>query len=249
MQDSPRTGNRRGFFIGAALFASSYGGLRWWNGRLRPVEYEPIADIPGFRRVVGGEVSVVSWDPFVGLDATAEPIKPIPLERLCDALFAAGTGPSVPVAFFTDYFCPYCRVLTGFLSERNENGSITLTTHETPLLSVDSKTAARAALAAGRQSAYEAFNRRLMRSVFSPGAPYLARLADSIGIDAERLLREMDSAAVSEQLALTRSVAARFGFFATPSMVIGRTAVVGSISEAELDRLIEEEAADPGGGC
>jgi 2-hydroxychromene-2-carboxylate isomerase len=74
-------------------------------------------------------------------------------------------------------------------------------------------------------------------------------LADSIGIDAERLLREMDGAMVSEQLALTRSLAVRFGFFATPSMVIGRTAVVGSIGETELDRLIKEEAADPGGVC
>jgi protein-disulfide isomerase len=249
MQGTPKNGNRRGFLIGAALLASAYGGLRWWSRRLGPVEYEPLVNLPGFRRVEGGEVSVASWDPFVGLNAAAEPIEPIPLERLCDALFAAGTGPGVPVAFFTDYFCPYCRVMTGFLSERNENGIITLTTHETPLLGEDSKAAARAALAAGRQGAYEAFNRRLMRSVFSPGAPYLARLADSIGIDAERLLREMDGAMVSEQLALTRSLAVRFGFFATPSMVIGRTAVVGSIGETELDRLIKEEAADPGGVC
>ena len=116
-------------------------------------------------------------------------------------------------------------------------------------MSTASETAARAALAAGRQGAYEAVSRRLMRSVFSPEAPYLRTLANSVGIDADQLLREMDGEAVTEQLALSQSVAARFGFFATPSMVIGRTVIVGSVSEAELDRLIELEAADPGGAC
>lgn len=249
MQEATARRDRRGFLIGAGAVAAAYIGLRWNNTRPKSVDYEQIGELPGFRRVAGGEVSTAAFNPLVGLDAPDDPVAPIPLADLCGALFAEGTGPGVPVAFFTDYFCPYCRVMSRYLADSKARGDIALTVHETPILTDASEAAARAALAAERQGAYDIFNRRLMRSSFVPDTGYLTTLAEGAGLDAPRLLREMEGEVVSAQLKVSQAVAARFGFFATPSMVIGRTVVVGSLSEARLAQLVAAEAADPGEVC
>jgi len=249
MQELAVKRDRRGLLIGAAMFASAYIGLRWWNSRPEPAVFELFDGLPGFRQVAGGKVSTGAFNPLVGLEASDDPVPPIALKNLCGALFSEGTGPGVPVAFFTDYFCPYCRVMSKFLADSNARGDIVLTVHEMPVLNDDSEVAARAALAAAGQGAYEALNRRLMRSRFVPDTSYLIKMAESAGLDAPRLLREMNSEEVSDQLRLSKSVAARFGFFATPSLVIGRTVVVGSLSEERLALLVEQEVADPGDVC
>ena len=249
MQEATASRDRRWFLIGAAALAAAYAGLRWRNSRPQPETYEPIDDLPGFRRVAEGEISTAAFNPLVGLDAPRDPVAPIPLARLCAALFAEGTGPGVPVAFFTDYFCPYCRVMSRYLADNRARGDIALTVHEFPVLTDASEAAARAALAAASQGAYETFNRRLMRSRFVPDAGYLTTLAESVGLDAPRLLREMQGDVVSAQLDVSRAVAARFGFYATPSLVIGRTVVIGSLSEVRFAQLVAAEAADPGAVC
>ena len=139
--------------------------------------------------------------------------------------------------------------MSKYLADSKARGDIALTVHEMPILTEASETAARAALAAGEQDAYETFNRRLMRSNFVPSPGFLTMLAESVGLDAPRLLREMNGDKTTSQLMISKAVAARFGFFATPSMVIGRTVVVGALSEAEFALLVAAEAADPGNVC
>jgi protein-disulfide isomerase len=170
-------------------------------------------------------------------------------DALCSALFREARGPGVRVASFSDYFCPYCRVLTQELAQREAAGRISVAWHELPLLSEASEVAAKAALAAERQGGYAAFHARLMRARFEPTPAYLAEIARSAGLEAERLLTDMDSVAVRAQLAESAAVAARFGFIGTPALVIGRTVVVGTVSPARLDQLIAAEAEEGPGRC
>ena len=142
------------------------------------------------------------------------------------------------MAFFTDHYCPNCRSMAGKLQRRD---GIEITRHELPILGRDSVVAARAALAAGRQNARDAFHARMRRAAFAPTEAYLRDLAGSLGLDAERLIDDLDAPEVAAALAMDTRLAAALGFAAVPVTVVGRTVVVGDIAARTLDRLVEEE--------
>ena len=209
-------------------------------------DFRPIPSAPGFRSLSGGAVSATG-NPFIGLDVPgAEPApEPIGMAALCGVLFGEErtSDGTVPVAYFTDYNCPYCGRLSARLREREAEG-LRISWHELPLLGESSEAAARAALAAGRQGGYADFHARLMRASFQPTEAYVAELASGLGLDPERLLSDMNSAGVARELTDTRRVAARLGIGATPTLVVGRTVVTGLISEERLEALLRREAED-----
>tara|TARA_B100001971_G_C18073914_1_gene474580 strand:- start:1 stop:621 length:621 start_codon:yes stop_codon:yes gene_type:complete len=160
-------------------------------------EFEPLARPEGFRRISGGSSSSGAFDPFVGLEAkedgpSADTIAEVEAD-LCKALYPdAGDDPSiVPVASFSDYYCPYCRVQMRRLADLAEerDSGVAVSWHELPLLGEGSERAAQAALAAKRQGAYIAFQEALWKTAFQPGRDYLLRLSETIGIDGERGVR------------------------------------------------------------
>ncbi len=256
--DLSRTGG--GLRRRTVLLAAAAAGLgAWW---LRPVvapllvgrfEFEPLADPPGFRRIANGPGGATSGlpSPFIGLEAPgdtrpSEPPAPPP-DDLCSALFGAAPPPGVvPIAAFSDYNCPYCRVLTDRLAtlEERSAGGVRLTWHEWPRLGPASRIAARAALAADMQGAYAAFQRRLMRTSFVPGPRYIAEVAADIGVDPDRLLADMEGPEVAARLRITEAVARQFRFYGTPSLVVGRTVVIGTVPASVLAALVAQERRD-----
>lgn len=229
---------------GAGLFVWGVNaGLRRWAGP--GLDFEPLDDPPGFRRMTAGQISRGAGNPLIGIGESAPRPPHLPDAALCGALFADRRPGTLPVASFSDYFCPYCRVLTEELAKRETQGRITVTWHELPLLSPLSEPAARAALAASLQGAYPAFHARLMRSRVAAEPAYLRTLADSAGLDGDRLIADMEGAEVSERLRTARQLADRFRLYGTPALVVGRTLVLGSITPRLLDRLIELEAGLP----
>jgi hypothetical protein len=177
---------RRTLLAGAALVAVPLLMMRAGAPREAALAFAEIPGLPGFRFLDGGSVSAPLRDPFAGLRAPGDPPQPEPLARdeLCAALFGPEPLPpgTVPVASFSDYYCPYCRDLTVRLAARADP-ALRLTWHELPLLGDASEAAARAALAADLQGAYAAFQARLLRATFQPTDAYLADLAVSLGLD------------------------------------------------------------------
>jgi protein-disulfide isomerase len=243
--------SRRTVGLGAAAAAAlAYVAAPRIGGLLAPeLEFEPMTRPEGFRRIAGGGVSS-GFDMFVGIDGEPDPALEGTVaavrDDLCATLFHAGTGSTdvVPIASFSDYNCPYCRVLTKRLAEIEAAGGVALSWHELPLLGEASVTAARGALAAARQGAYAAFHERLMTSSFQTTPEYLEALAQSIGVDAERLEADMRSDVVAREILRSRAVARAFGFIGTPAIVVGRTVVQGEIGERTLRRLIARERED-----
>lgn len=243
------TFNTRRRLVAAAALAVGAGVL--WpalRGRWAAREFDFVAlDEPaGFRSLHLGAVSV-GLDPLAGLQgggAAAWRGR----DGLCRALFGSNAPAAgvVPVAVFTDYRCPYCRVLSELLGEieGEAGGAVTVVRHEWPILGEASEQAARAALAARRQGAYGAFHARLMRSAFLPTPAYLADLARRVGVDADRLVGDMHAPEVERELGDARALAALFRFPGTPGLVVGRTVVIGAIGEARLRALIARERAD-----
>ncbi len=221
-----------------------------------PVRYEAMARPPGFRRLVTGASSAVARDPFIGLEADPDAAPRIDVAaieaRPCDALFGDVLADRVvPIASFSDYACPYCRVLTPLLvGYAARTDDVRVRWHELPLLGDASATAARAALAADGQGAYAEVHARLMRTRLVPTEATLRAMAAELGLDPDRLLADMDGPAVARRLAESRAVAALLGIVGTPVTVIGRTVVQGSVDLPVIERIVaEERAAGPGTIC
>ncbi len=248
--------------LGVGALGVGYAGLRYGIPRLSEFfaadfEFVAMNEPAGFRRIDGG-ASTAGFDPFFGISgadaAQAEGVVSDVRTRLCSTLFGDPTPPGglVPVASFSDYNCPFCRVLTERLAQMQSvpPRQIEVFWHELPLLGEGSMMAARGALAAKRQGAYVAFHRRLMQSRFQTTPAYLATLAEDLGVDEEQLVRDMQSEDVTTEIADSRALARIFGFIGTPAMLVGRTVVQGEISQIRLQRLIDRELADgPIGAC
>lgn len=237
---------RRRAILGVLAAAAALGVVPPVIRRLRAPEltYHPLPGLPGFRKLSGGDVS--GGDPMlIGLDdgpATATG------DEICAHLFRAGTPPdAVPIAYFSDARCIYCRVMSPLLHEIAETEPVRITWHELPLLGETSRRAAQASVAARAQGAYRTFHDRLMGTPIVPNDAYLRRIAADAGIDADQLLRDMASDGVADDLARTARIARAFGFYGTPALVVGRTAILGSVSRHQLRRLIaaERDSADP----
>lgn len=230
-------------------------------------DFTALEEPAGFRHLAGGDVSG-GLDPVTGLlgagaggeggGRAGTPAEIAP-ENLCTALFGDGDDTAsidgadgiLPIAYFSDYRCPYCRILSKRLEALEQaREDIRIIWHEWPIFGQVSEQAARAALAAKRQGAHGAFHTRLMRSSFIPTEGYLRTLADQAGIDPDRLLADMEGDDVARELARTGALARIFGFRGTPALVVGRTIIVGAIDDVRLDALIDRELADgPSPAC
>lgn len=220
-------------------------------------DFEPVETPPGFRRLARGDASRVV-DPFIGIGGGEGPaapdIDPASLVAdLCRALFRFEQVESgvVPVASFSDYFCPHCRVLTRRLAAIAETDpSVRVAWHEWPLFGRMSEVAARAALAARRQGAYPAFQAALSRGGFLPTPEFIRSLAERIDVDPDRLVADMDDPGIDREIAESTALARLFRFPGTPGLVVGRTLVDGALDDAALAALIARERADgPVPGC
>jgi len=208
-------------------------------------EFEP-GPIEGLRTIAGGKVSA-GFSPLVGISANSDArLGEVP-ENLCYALYRKKFWTSdlgVPVASFSDYNCPYCRIQTMELAELSANSStqFVITWHELALLGEMSELAARAALAADRQGAYVAFQKKLMTSALLPTPAYLQEIASSIGIDGKRLLSDMQDPQILAVLQSTKDLSKHLQFIGTPELVIGRTVILGYMTIDRIEELIELEA-------
>lgn len=217
--------------------------------------FEPLDNPTGFRRYVAGETTS-ALDPFIGLSAgdnsEEEVRKAAALDRvsadICSALYGNfdSTQSTVPMASFSDYYCPLCRVQTKRLSDlATEMGNeIEVVWHELPLLGEYSTLAAKAALAAKRQGAYVAFHERLMKSPFQATPEYLSVLSNDLGLDEAVFLSDVESDRVAQELENSSALAELFVLIGTPALVIGRTVVQGQISDRTIRQIVEMERSE-----
>lgn len=243
-EPSPDRPARRRLLIGGLGLAGAYAGVRLGlpalSERFGSLSFEPLERPPGFRRLVAdGGISARGFDPFLGIDAPADPVRRV--VPSCEGLFDPGATPgTVPIAYFSDYNCAYCRILAPRLAVLDR---VSVTLHELPLLGEGSVAMARAALAAGEQGAHRPFHDALLR-IPRPSPSRISRIVADLDLDPARLQADLDAPTVRRSLDRSRAVAALFGIYATPSMIVGRTLVIGAASDVILDRLVERERAE-----
>lgn len=217
------------------------------------LNFVPVEQPKGFRKFVAGEYSAAGFDPFLGISPADKESDLFAKQRadarvkgdVCGALYRGLVlrPEQVPIASFSDYYCPFCRVQTKRLAELaiSREKDIAVAWHELPLLGENSNLAAKAALAAKRQDAYVKFHVRLMRSAFAATPEFLALLSKDIGVDEDTLVADMASKDVEQELQDSAALSRLFGLVGTPALVIGRTIIQGQVNDRTIDKIIKLE--------
>ena len=152
-------------------------------------------------------------------------------------------GDVVIVEFF-DYKCGYCRSVAEQLRlSINHDGNVRLVMKEFPILSAESRLAARAALAAAKQDRYEDYHFALMKVPGALNKANLLKVAESIGMDPEQLEQDMQDPEIDAELRRTYDLARALQINGTPAFVIGDQVIPGAIDMPTLRNLIAEQRA------
>ncbi len=186
---------------------------------------------------------LVGLEPATSPDAAQEARIAAVRADLCAALFGPQTDTRLPVAFFSDFNCPNCRVLDAILLDYDaaNPGTLQIIRHELPLLGAASTIASQAVLAADLQDGYQAMHDRLMRTRMVTDLNFVVAIAESVGLDGQRLVADMQTPEIASALDRSKAVASVFGFYGTPSTVIGRTVFMGAIPAADVAQIIKAE--------
>jgi protein-disulfide isomerase len=145
----------------------------------------------------------------------------------------------VTLVEFFDYRCPYCKqVAPAIQALLSEDKQLRIVYKEFPVLGPESVTASRAALAARNQGKYEALHRALieMKGQITEAAVFNA--AKSVGIDVERLKRDMAAPEINRMLQANNQLAMALDIHGTPGFVVGDEIVPGAVSVDALRELI-----------
>lgn len=249
---------RRAVLAGTLALAAAWTvGIRQlasgWPSRLT---FRDMSGLAPFRLLeTGGPVSTGAilqlGSDLVAADPADVAVAAVVRSDPCAALFGLQVYPRLPIAFFSDFNCPNCRILDATLLayDSEHPRTIRIVRHELPLLGEASIVASKAVLAADLQGGYTTMQNRLMRARMVTDLTYVAAVAQSAGLDGKRLVEDMQSPKIEAALSKSRATAELFGFYGTPGTVIGRSVFVGAIPAADVAQIIEEELAEPTKAC
>lgn len=167
---------------------------------------------------------------------------------LHDPVTPVGGNPdgAVSVVEFFDYNCPHCRRASPIVAEMlKANPDVRLVYKEWPILGEPSEFAARAALAAHRQSPelYESFHAALMVHKDKLTEDAVIEIARDVGIDLDRMRSDMDDPAIAAHIARNVELIRALGIQGTPAFVIGNELLPGFKPLAALESAIEKARA------
>ncbi|QIQ87411.1 DsbA family protein [Erythrobacter sp.] len=147
---------------------------------------------------------------------------------------------------FSDYNCGYCEAsLKDVARLIEEDPQVKVVLRELPQFE-GSEAAARMALAAALQGKYAEFHDAMFAR--GPAGPDTAEaVARDIGLDMERARADMESDAVSVEIARNFSLARALGFNGTPAWVTGDATISGAVGYERLSEALDEAGANAEG--
>jgi protein-disulfide isomerase len=147
----------------------------------------------------------------------------------------------VTLVEFFDYRCPYCKQVEPSLEALlGEDHQLRFVYKEMPVLGPVSVVAARVALAARNQGKYEAFHKAMMNTKGQIDEAAIYKVAGSVGLDMDRLKREMNSPEVQQAIKANLDLAEALEIRGTPGFIIGEEIVPGAVDLGTLKQLIAD---------
>ncbi len=145
---------------------------------------------------------------------------------------------------FMDYRCGYCRRafddIKGLLAA---DGNIRFIIKEFPILGEESLLASRFAIATRQvagDEAYKTVHDALMSYSGTMNETGFTRLADTLGLDATKIVAEMNSDAVTQVIAANHALGQRMKITGTPSFVMGDQMLRGYLPQDAMQEIANE---------
>jgi protein-disulfide isomerase len=152
----------------------------------------------------------------------------------------------VTVVEFTDYNCPYCKAAEPRLAQLvKDDGHLRLVVKEFPILTPESRLAARAALAARNQGKYAPYHLAMMAHQGRLKSEDVFTIAQAVGLDVARLKQDMNSPEIADQIISNMNLARALKVSVTPAYIVDRK-VLSGVSTATMTSKIDfaEEVAE-----
>jgi protein-disulfide isomerase len=147
----------------------------------------------------------------------------------------------VAIVEFFDYRCPYCKQVEPALETLvSDDHQLRFIYKEMPVLGPPSVVAARAALAAQRQGKYAAFHAAMMMTKGQIDDDIVYRVAGSVGLDVDRLKRDMAAPEIDRALKANLALADALGIHGTPGFIIGDQIVPGALELEALKNMVAD---------
>ncbi len=157
---------------------------------------------------------------------------------------AGNPAGKVTIVEFFDVRCPYCLKLepemAAFLAR---DGDVRLVYKDLPILGAASVLGSKALIAAQKQNAYEKMRDIVMRNPSDISRASIEAAARKLGLDAQRLLADMDNPTVQARIDANLRLAHQLNIQGTPAMVVGDDVLPGAVSAAELARVVAQTRA------
>jgi protein-disulfide isomerase len=145
---------------------------------------------------------------------------------------------SVTLVEFTDFACGYCRRSVADLAQLTQaNRNLRIVVRELPILTPESRDAAKMALVAAGQGRYPGFY-TAMFAIGRPDAAGIAAAARAAGLDMTRARAALADPRLDAEIDGNIDLARRLGFSGTPSWLVGNTLLSGAVGVDELGKAI-----------
>jgi protein-disulfide isomerase len=155
----------------------------------------------------------------------------------------------VTVIEFFDYNCPYCKKAYAEVVQLvDKDKQVKLILKEFPILSKGSEEAAKVALAAKMQGKYWEFHRAMQEAQGQSNEAVALRIAEKVGLDMNRIRKDMASPEVKKEIDETRALAAKLGIQGTPHFLVGDRVIPGA-PENLLEQMKKHVADVRKEGC
>lgn len=159
-----------------------------------------------------------------------------------DATPAVGSEkPDVTIVEFFDFNCGYCKHALPVVQELlKSDKNIRFVFKDMPILSPTSQLAAQWALAANRQGKYFEFYQEMLSGTGGVSEGTLTKAAEKIGLDMDKLKKDLEDPALKETIANNLKAAQDLGINGTPGFIINDRVVGGYLELDGMKQVIEE---------
>ena len=149
----------------------------------------------------------------------------------------------ITIVEYFDYNCPYCRKIAPEIRQVvQDDGKVRLVLKDWPILGEVSVIASRMALACKYQDKFIQAHDALIGISSKLTEPRIRELLAGAGIDVDRATRDLatNAKAIDAIIARNSDQAVAFGFKGTPSFIVGKFRVPGTLTMAQFDQVIAD---------
>ena len=147
----------------------------------------------------------------------------------------------VTVVEFFDYRCGYCKRVAGTVTQlQQDDPNVRVVYKDYPILGEASELASRAALASKIQGKHLVFHEALLASEEELTQERISALATTVGLDTEKLHRDMESPSIQTTIERNRTLARELGINGTPGFIVGTELAPGAVELKDLKNLIRQ---------